>query len=221
MLTFLDIYNECAGQPWSMFDNDATSIDDFESAMRISINKALSYLWNLHDWSFRVVKKNMTTRTGIAEYNMPDGNLMRKTIKGTQRYGVKYDGKFLPYEPSYELLDEEEGTPESFYINGEKLCLYPTPDAVYPIQLLYLKMNLGLSKDGEQLTELVEDTDYIDIPEKYETLFKNCLISLSMVYAIAEETDENYSAYQRQYEDALQTLMKYCKDSIVDKNIVW
>ena len=37
-LTFLDLYNECAGQPWSMFDNDAESAVDFESAMKISIN---------------------------------------------------------------------------------------------------------------------------------------------------------------------------------------
>lgn len=221
MLTLLDIYNECAGQPWSMFDNDAISKEDFESAMKISINKALSYLWNYQDWSFRFAKKTTRTKPNIAEYSLPNGTLIRKTIDGTERYGIKYEGNYLAYEPSYELLDEETGEPESFYISGDKYYIYPTPDASYVINLSYLKLTSVLSEKDEPKYELEEDTDYIDIPEKYEVIFKNCLISLSMMYAIAEETDENYSAYRKQYEDALMVLMKYCKDTITNKNIVW
>ena len=33
-LTFLDIYNEVAGQAWSMYDGDAESIDEMESALK-------------------------------------------------------------------------------------------------------------------------------------------------------------------------------------------
>jgi hypothetical protein len=50
-LTFIDLYNECAGQPWSMFDAEAESQDDFETALKISINKAISYLWGLGEVS--------------------------------------------------------------------------------------------------------------------------------------------------------------------------
>ena len=42
-----------------------------------------------------------------------------------------------------------------------------------------------------------------------------------MMYAIAEPTDENYAGYEKQYEDALAVLLKYCKNGLVDKNIVW
>ena len=79
-LTFLDLYNECAGQPWSMFDNDAESIEDFESAMKISINKALSYLWNLKFWSFRKYTQKIKTRTGRANYSKPNGIIEKKLL---------------------------------------------------------------------------------------------------------------------------------------------
>ena len=88
-LTFLDLYNECAGQPWSMFDNDAESIEDFESAMRISINKAVSVLWNYQPWSFRKDTSVIKTKAGRNQYEMPDGLLLRKVIDGTQRYGIR------------------------------------------------------------------------------------------------------------------------------------
>ena len=37
-LTFLAIYNEVAGQAWSMYDGDAESVDEMESALKSSIN---------------------------------------------------------------------------------------------------------------------------------------------------------------------------------------
>lgn len=220
-LDFLSLYNECAGQPWSMFDNDAESIEDFESAMRISINKATSTLWNYQPWSFRKDKSTIKLKAGRAEYEAPNGLLLRKVIDGTQRYGVKYSGKFLEYEPDFELLDEKTGEPESFYIDGDTIYIYPTPDDAYKIELHYLRQPYALTEDDDVAYELVNDTDYINIPEKYETLFKNCVISLAMMYAIAEPTDENYAGYERQYEDALAVLLKYCKNGLVDKNIVW
>lgn len=220
-LDFLSLYNECAGQPWSMFDNDAESIEDFESAMRISINKAVSVLWNYQPWTFRKDTSVIKTKAGRNQYEMPDGLLLRKVIDGTQRYGIKYKGKFLEYEPDFELLDEKEGEPEYFYIDGDTIYIYPTPDDAYKLDLVYLKQAYALTEDDDVAYELVNDTDYINIPEKYEKLFKNCVISLAMMYAIAEPTDENYPGYEKQYEDALAVLLKYCKNGLVDKNIVW
>ena len=223
-ITFLDLYNEVAGQPWSMFDADAESMDDLESSLRISINKATSYLWNLYPWSFRKNISKIRTKAGKAEYDLPIGLLQRKTIDGSQRYGIKYNNKFLSYRDDYEVLDnieETSGEPTDFYIDGDKLYIYPTPDDTYTISISYLSATYSQSEDEEDKFSFTEDSDILNIPEKYEEIFKNCVISLSMLYAIADETDENYSGYQRQYDDALQILMKYCKDSIVDKYIVW
>ncbi len=222
-ITFLDLYNEVAGQPWSMFDADAESYEDLESSLRISIDKATSYLWNLYPWYFRKNTYKFKTKAGKNEYDLPIGLLERKTINGTQKYGIKYNNTFLEYEEGYEELDltERTGEPEGFYIDGDKLYIYPTPDDVYQIDISYLSLAYAQNEDEEDIYTFTSDTDTLKIPEKYENLFKNCLISLSMLYAIADESDENYSGYKKQYEDALQILMKYCKDSIIDKYIVW
>jgi len=221
-LTFLELYNECASQPWSMFDNDAESKEDFESAMRTSINKAASFLWSLQPWSFRFRTTTIKTKSGKANYDMPEGTIVEKSVGvGDNRYGVKYNGSFLLYEPSYELLDEREGEPETFYVDGDTLYIYPTPDDVYQINITYLALPYALSSDDEEIYELKEDDDYIDIPERYESMFKNCLISLAMIYVIADESDENHLGYVKQYEDSLKVLMQYCAYSVIGKYISW
>ena len=219
-LDFLSLYNECAGQPWSMYDSDAEAIDDLESALKISINKALSHLWNLQAWSFRYANTTINTRANKSDYAVPDGNIVNETIGGVSRHFIKYDNKFLEYMEDYELQEEKTGEPENFFKRGESLYIYPTPDKAYKIAITYLLLPYGLDVNDNYLYELKNEDDYINIPEKYEAMFKNCLISLSMMYAIAEETDENYSAYERQYKDALSVLMQYCKDNTVDKRIV-
>lgn len=220
-ITFLELYNECAGQPWSMFDADAEGMDDLESALRISINKACSYLWNYQPWSFRKKSKKITTRENVASYNLPIGLLQRKTIDGTQKYGVKYNNKFLPYLDEYEEMEEQTGEPKYFYIDGDKLYIYPTPDDAYVITLNYLSLTYALNEDEEEVYSFTQDTDTLNIPEQYEQLFQNCLISLAMMYAIADESDENYSGYVKQYEDALATLIKYCNTKINERSFVW
>lgn len=220
-LTFIDLYNECAGQPWSMFDADAESADDLESALKVSINKATSYLWNLQPWSFRYETSTIKTRAGKNQYILPEGTLTRKVVNGTVKYGVKYQGKSLEYIEDPEGLEQESGEPTSFYLVGEYLYLYPMPDNVYQVTLEYLLSPYGLNDEEEYLYELKEEDDRINIPDKYETIFKNCLISLAMMYAIADENDENYSGYKKQYDDALIVLMKHCSDKLHNKRITW
>ena len=220
-ITFLDLYNECAGQPWSMFDNDAESADDFESSMRISINKAVSYLWNYQPWNFRINTSKITTKANKAGYALPEGIIINKVINGENTYGVRYGKTYLTYASDYEILDEKEGEPEQFYIEGDTLYIYPTHNKAYTIKLKYLNQSYALDSDDNEIYELKEDSDYLNIPEKYETIFKNCVISLAMIYAIADESDENHSGYVKQYEDALAVLIDYCKNGTIDKNIVW
>lgn len=220
-LTFVDLYNECAGQPWSMFDNDVTSKEDFESAMRISINKAVSYLWNFQKWSFRLAKKHIKTKADRAAYLLPDGLIQKKTLRGAVKYSVKHGNKYLGYVSDYELLEDKYGQPESFYLDNDNIYIYPTPDATYQINVGYYKTNYAIDDENQEKAELVEDTDSINIPEKYEALFKNCAISLAMLYAIADESDENYSGYLNQYNNALNILIDNCKNGATEKHIVW
>lgn len=220
-ITFLDLYNECAGQPWSMYDPDAESKEDLEQALKISINKALNDIWNLRPWSFRETDSTIKTKPNKSSYDMPNGVIEKRVINGNTRYGVIYGKKNLEYLPDYDYMEEKTGEPEYFYIQGERLYIYPTPDNVYSIKLKYLLLPPALTEEDEEAYELNEEEDYINIPEKYETLFRNCLISLAMVYAIADDSVENHSGYMRQYENSLKTLMQYCNKKIVDRNIVW
>ena len=79
-LTFLDIYNEVAGQAWSMYDGDAESIDEMESALKSSINKALSEIWCSYPFPFRIKTLNISTSPNNSEYSTPNGNIIKKTV---------------------------------------------------------------------------------------------------------------------------------------------
>lgn len=221
MITFLDLYNECAGQPWSMYDPDAESMEDLESALKISINKALSYIWNLLPWSFRKATNYVKTKPNKAVYPLPNGIIESDVINGVTKYGVFYGKKNLEYMEDYDYQEEKTGEPEYFYIDGDNIYIYPTPDDMYQVKIKNLALAPCYNAEEEEILELTEEDDYLRIPEKYEKLFRNCVISLAMVYAIADESDENHSGYMRQYEDSLKTLMMYCNNKLIDKSIVW
>ena len=220
-ITFLELYNEVAGQPWSMFDADAESNDDLESALKTSINKAASYLWNLKPWSFRVQETKVRLSNDRNKVSMPNGKLFKESVNNKTTYGINCNGKHLEYLPDYETLEEQVGTPEGFYLKGENIYFYPTADDTYTINITYLSLPYAVDEEGNELYELTDETDMLNIPDKYSALFRNCLISLAMIYAIADENDENHSGYQRQYEDALSKLIDYCNTPLIDRTLYW
>lgn len=209
-LTFLDLYNATAEQAWSMFDADAETNEDFESGLKSALNTALLEIWCSYDFPFRVKEQIIRTKPNVASYTMPRGNILKKDIDNASYYWIKCNGSFLNYIKDYELLDQATGTPTGFYIDQNRLYLYPTPDVSYNVQVKYLTLDIGYSEDGDVRYELIEDDDYLDIPEEYETLFKNALIKKAMLYAVCSPTDENYDGYLEQYNNAYKTLVKYC-----------
>lgn len=211
-ITLKDLYNEVTGQPWSMFDGDVESQDEFESTVTLSIQKALGNLWNIYNFPFKLKDYKVTTKQGKAFYNTPIGNIARI---GTD-YGIRIDKTPLDYLPDYLTMPEKEGKPEYFYIKNDRLYLYPTPDDVYTVNIEYYALYPAVdgATDEDKYT-LINEDDYINIPERYEQIFKNALLPLAMVYAIASNSDENHSGYQRQYEDALQILIDFSQG--VDK----
>lgn len=218
MITLKDLYNEVTGQPWSMFDGDVEGQDEFESTVILSIQKALGNLWNVYNFPFKLRDSKISTKKGKEFYPAPVGNI----TKSGQYYGIKIDKTPLDYARNYPILEEAEGKPEYFYIKNDRIYLYPTPDDVYTVKIEYYTLNTAVdgTTDYEKLT-LKNENDYINIPERYEELFKNALLPLAMVYAIASNSDENHSGYQRQYEDALNILIQYTKGVDIDKYKGW
>lgn len=220
-LTFLDIYNEVAGQAWSMYDGDAESIDEMESALKSSINKALSEIWCSYPFPFRIKTFTVRTSQGNSEYSTPNGNIIKKTVSGSQVYSVRIGKNYLEYLDDYETLEDKEGTPTGFYIKNDTLFLYPAPDDTYTVTIEYLTLAIGENDFGDSVYSLQNDEDTIAIPEKYENIFKNALITKSMLYAIASEQDENYSGYKEQYERAYKILINYTSGLKKEQRVYW
>lgn len=220
-LTFLDIYNEVAGQAWSMYDGDVESIDEMESALKSSINKALSEIWCSYPFPFRIKTLNITTTQGNSEYSTPNGNIIKKTVSGSQVYSVRIGKNYLEYLDDYETLDDKKGAPTGFYIKNDTLILYPAPDDTYTVIIEYLTLAIGEDDFGDSVYTLKNDNDTINIPEKYENIFKNALITKSMLYAIASESDENYSGYKEQYDRAYKILINYTSGLKKEQRVYW
>lgn len=220
-LTFLSIYNDVAGQAWSMYDGDAESSEEMESALKSSINKALSELWCSYPFPFRVKELNFSTKINVADYSTPNGNILKKSVNGSQVYSVRIGTNYLQFIDNYETLEPKTGLPTSFTIKNDLIYLYPTPDNIYPVSVEYLTLAIGESDFGDAIYTLENDNDSINIPEKYETIFKNALITKSMLYAIASETDENYSGYKEQFAKAYKILLNYTAGINREKRVTW
>ena len=220
-ITLIDLYNKITGQAWSMFDTDVETDDEFESSVLTSIQKALSKLWCDYPYPFRDRKLKFSTEIGNNEYDTPNGNIVKKTIKGSNVFGIKIGKTFLDYEPNIEVLEDKTGKPTSFCVQGEKIILYPTPDDVYEVEVQYLTYNSSCDKYDEEKQTLEHSKDYINIPEKYETLFLNTLMPLTMYYAIASDSDSNSSGYYKQYLDAYKILIDFTQGIDISKRIGW
>ena len=204
-----------------MFDGEVEAMDEFESSVTTSIQKALNSLWCSYKFPFRNKTMKFKTRSGVNQYSTPNGNIAQKILKNKKVYGVKIGKNYLEYEPDFETLEDETGTPEKFYVKNDKLFLYPTPDDSYDVEIEYWTIFAACDEDGNSKATLEVDTDYIDIDEKYESIFKAALLPLCMVYAIASDSDENHSGYQRQYEDAYKILVEFTRGIEIDKRMGW
>jgi len=215
-LTFLDLYNSCASQEWSMYDNDAVSKDDFEQSLVISLNKAVTEILYSYPFSFRERTHVLFTVPKIKSYTMPKGLILKNN---QEEYSVRINSKPVKMISNPLFLQEKQGIPEGFYIRGQKIVLYPTPSEKFILTTDYLTLAIGENKDGEEIYNLKDADDIISIPAYLEEIFKNAVISRTMLNSISSEKNENYSAYKKQSEIAYRQLVKYSKGTQADKVI--
>ena len=215
-LTFLDLYNTAASQDWSMYDNDATTKDEFEKSLVIDLNKAVTEIMYSYPFSFRERTHVIFTTPKIKNYSIPKGLIM-KDKDGI--YSVKINSRPLKLINNSLFLADKEGVPEGFYIRGSKLILYPTPGEKFIITVDYLTLAVGEDKNGDEIFALKNEDDIINIPEYLENIFKYAVISRTMLNSIASEGDENYSAYKKQSEISYRQLVKFSKGVGQDKKI--
>ena len=199
-----------------MYDNDATSGDEFEKSLVLALNKALQEIFYSYEFRFRNRTHVLFTIPRINAYDLPNG-MIKKNLEGD--YCVKLGTKFLKRIETPEKLDEKSGIPEGFYLNNDKIYFYPTPNEQSIVTIDYITLCIGENKDGEEIFTLKEDDDVVFVPTHLEELLKNAVISRAMLNSIASESDENFSAYKKQSETAYRLLVKYAKGVDGEKKI--
>ena len=215
-IKLIDLYNLAATQEWSMYDNDAISEEEFEKSLVLALNKALSEILYSYEFSFRERTHLILTVPNINSYNLPSG-LIKKDKQG--EYFVKINSTTLKMIENPSKLDEKFGIPNSFYLKGDKIILYPTPSEKMILTIDYYTLAVGENSKGEEIFVLKNEDDIISVPIHLEELLKLAVISRAMLNSIASEHDENYSAYKKQSESAYRLLVKYSKGAGQDKQV--
>ncbi len=207
-ITLLDLYNEIASQPWSMFDNDAKATDDFDTSLLSAINKSLAEVWCSYLFEFRLKTKHLFIQPCLNSYSLPLGVIKQKETTNGIQYKIKLNGRYLEFIEDYDELPVKVGRPKGFYIKDEKISFYPRADKVYRVSVDYYTIAVGYDSNDNPIYRLDKADDYIDIPEKYEQLFINALISKVMMYALVDINDDNYTGFNIQYEKAYKALIR-------------
>ena len=207
-LTLLNLYNSAASQEWSMYDSGAASTSDFEESLVIALNKAVTEILYSYPFNFRQRTHIILALPGINSYDLPSGLI---SLKDSESCSVKCNLKSLRLIKNPSLLEEKFGLPEGFYIKGDKIVFYPTPSEKTMIVVDYITLAIGENASGDEIFSLKYHTDKVLIPEYLEELFKQAVISRTMLKTIASESDENYSAYKKQSELSYKQLVKFSK----------
>ena len=215
-ISLLDLYNSAATQEWSMYDNDAQTKEEFESALVLALNKAICEILYSYNFNFRERTHLIMTLPKITEYTLPQG-LIKKDNNGN--LSVKFNSKLLTFKEDNTLHRKNATFPSSFIIKGDRIVLDSVPEEKGLLTIDYYTLAVGQNKNEEEIFALKNADDVLIIPEHLEELFKNAVISRAMLNSIASESDENYSAYKKQSETAYRLLVKYSKGVGIDKTI--
>ncbi|MCQ2740050.1 MAG: hypothetical protein MJ237_07475 [bacterium] len=214
-LTLLDLYNTTASQEWAMYDNDATSTDELEKSLVVAINKAVIDILSSYDFPFRERTHIILTIPKINSYPLPNG-LIKKDVSGN--YQIKYNGQLLSLSSSL-FNNAQFGIPNEFNIKNDKIIFNPCPIEKGVVSIDYTTLAIGENSDGKEIFSLQNADDIVIVPEYLEELLKEAIITRTMLNSIASETDENYSAYKKQANNAYKLLIKYSKGVWQDKII--
>lgn len=206
-IKFLDLYNDVASQPWSMFDSGAEIKEDFEPALVSSINKAITDIWYSYPFSFRTREYSFATVNNIKKYKLPSGNIINEGSIEDNLFAVKCNDRYLEYNPNLSEFSKK-GEPKEFTIKDDNIIFHPMPDKRYQVNIKYLTLAIGYDKNENEIFYLENPTDYISIPKKYETMFKHTILAKSLMDSIASINDENYAGYKLQFDKAYKLLIK-------------
>lgn len=165
------------------------------------LNRAIRVLWNSKEWNFRREIKKYNLSSGKNSITM--GNYL------LAQNGVRVDNTPLVYDKEIPFYEDKKGTPEYYYINNKgKLILYPTPSQKHTLTLETYSTLPVMGEDGYTKEEINLETDTINIMERLEKLFIDCLNYFCNEILNADPTDEDYQEHALRYSEVYKLLEK-------------
>ena len=208
MKTFFDIIKDVSNLRWSIVDPEPESFAEVQKAVKLAVAQAHNYIWNLDDFPFKVKKDATFINGGENTVLAPKGNIMRVFVDGASKelqQIVAQDADFLA---------PKNGTPEFYWVEftdeGAVIKVYPTPKERTTIVVRYVSNMKAKDSAGNLKHNLENMDDVLNLPndKSIEDLYLQCLNLKSMVYLVADETDENYKPYEKEFLEAYKGLLK-------------
>lgn len=205
MRNFQQIVKDVSNLKWSTVVLEE-AFAEVEDNVKLAVRQANSYIFGLKDFPFRIKKGGLTTKENA--FPAPNGDILQMWMQD----GSRYLQKIAPEDG--DLLDmSKTGRPELYWAdfgdNGAVVHLWPAPDREYSFFYRYANNMKARDAAGNEKFNLEDLDDMVNIPDNpaIEDLFMHCLYTKSMVYLIADETDENYQPYEREFREAWYNLL--------------
>lgn len=152
------------------------------------LNRAIRVLWNSKEWNFRREIIDEKINNSMSYLVMPTCIMARN--------GITIDNKALIYDRELPLYQEINGKPQKYYIdNKDRIKFYPIPDKEYNIKLeIYGTMPIIDAENGLK-GNFTSEYDTLNIPERLEDLFIDCLSYFCNEILNGDPTDEEYQEH--------------------------
>lgn len=175
------------------------------------LNRAIRVLWNSKEWNFRREVKKSVLFTGKSTISMSNYIIAQN--------GIKIDGIPLIYDNDIPFYDTKNGKPEKYYINNrDKIILYPAPDNRYDMTIETFNMLPIAAADGTYKNSITLENDTLNVTERLEGLFIDCLSYFCNEILNGDITDEEYQEHTLRYSEVYKLLEKADQGSLDSSN---
>jgi len=164
------------------------------------LNRAISVLWHSKEWNFRRSIKKQTLVNGRNTIGLGD------YIIGEN--GVRINNTPLSYDKDIPFYDTKTGTPTKYYVTQGNIIVYPKPVKETKVIIETFRTLPVLSASSEAKESFSAHDDTINISERLEGLFINCLTYFCNEILNGDPTDEEYQEHVFRYAECYKLLEK-------------
>lgn len=220
MKNFNEIILDVSNLRWSIVDPEPSSFEDVQKAVKLAICQAHSYIWGLNDFSFKERKAIFSLNNGENTFLAPKGIIKQVWVKGGNEHLTEFENR-----EEVDFLDDIAGQPTHYWVEmsdlGPIVKLFPTPDKAMQVFVRYDTSMKVRTVDGNEKANFEMMDDVLNLPDDavLQDLYLHCLNIKSMVYLVADDADENYKPYQREFDEAYRSLLKY-RTTMTDRRFI-